>query len=45
MAAEADELHRRPLEEKGKTCLTQIGLLTEGLGRFTVFIAGSSLHP
>jgi hypothetical protein len=32
MAAEADEFHRRPLDWNHKTCLTQIGLLMEGLG-------------
>jgi hypothetical protein len=32
MAAEADEFHRRPLDWTHKTCLTQIGLLMEGLG-------------
>jgi len=32
MAAEADELHRRPLDYNPKTRLTQTGLLMEGLG-------------
>jgi hypothetical protein len=32
MAAEAEELHRRPLDGNHKTCLTQAGLLMEGLG-------------
>jgi hypothetical protein len=32
MAAEAEELHRRPLDGNYKTCLTQAGLLMEGYG-------------
>ena len=31
-AAEAEELDRRPLDGNHKTCLTQTGLLMEGLG-------------
>ena len=33
MAAEADEHNTRPLDWNHKTCWTQIGLLTDGLGR------------
>src|SRR6266566_5445153 len=33
MAAEAKGLPTRPLDGNHKTCLTQIGLLMEGLGR------------
>jgi len=32
VAAEADAFHRRPLDWNHKICLTQIGLLMEGLG-------------
>jgi hypothetical protein len=41
MAAEAEELHIRPLGGNYKTCLTRIGLLMEGLARLNNGIQSS----
>jgi hypothetical protein len=45
MAAEAEELLRRPLDGNCKTCLTRIGLLMEGLGQQEVLCPSALPAP